>query len=46
MNSGVFFIVQGIDIGAFADEKLDDETVAGNDGQMEWSVAFFISLIE
>lgn len=46
MNGGVFFVVQGIDICTFTDEKLDNEAVARDDSQVEWSVTFLVDLIE
>ena len=46
MNSRVQFVVHSIDICTFTYEEIDNQTVSRNNRQMEWSISFFIRLVE
>ena len=46
MNSRMQFVVYSIDIRAFTDEKIDNQTVSRNNRQMEWSISFFVRFVE
>ena len=46
MNSRMQFVVYSIEIRAFTDEKIDNQTVSRNNRQMEWCVSFFVRFVE
>ena len=46
MNSRMQFVVYSIEIRAFTDEKIDNQTISRNNRQMEWCVSFFVRFVK
>ncbi len=46
MDCRMLFIIHGVDIGSLRDQVFDNDSVAGNDRQMQRGVALLVPLVD